>query len=345
MKIITCASYHGKGSSALTDLVTEYNGVKSLGEYEFPFLYAMDGVSDLEFHLVQCKDRHLSGYALQRFERMSKFNAGNWFNKRYEPYFGNRYWLLTKEYIDSLIDIQVPGSCFYAEYDKGVYYYYLKRIWVKLLKKLHIKLSEKKSSIYYSQPTEEEFLKKTRSYTRKLFASTVIDNTDVLMIDQLIASSNVERCMRYVDDNLFVFIVDRDPRDVYLSNKYIWKEAIVPSDPYEYCKWFKITHNCENVKDIKHKRVKRLFFEDLIYRYDSTVKEIEEFCGIKPCDHIAQFSKLNPRRSVVNTRLWEKFDDENVKVIEKVLCEYLYDYNGVDLKDIKGVETKENNLF
>jgi len=28
MKIITCASYYGSGSSALTDLVSEYEGVK-----------------------------------------------------------------------------------------------------------------------------------------------------------------------------------------------------------------------------------------------------------------------------------------------------------------------------
>ena len=68
MKVITCASYHGTGSSALTDLITEYDGVKSLGDYEFPFAYSTDGLSDLEYHLVEFQDRHSSGHALKRFE-------------------------------------------------------------------------------------------------------------------------------------------------------------------------------------------------------------------------------------------------------------------------------------
>ena len=58
MKIITCASYYGSGSSALTDLVAEYENVKDLTNYEFRFLYDIDGVSDLEYHLVENHDRH-----------------------------------------------------------------------------------------------------------------------------------------------------------------------------------------------------------------------------------------------------------------------------------------------
>ena len=46
MKVITCASYYGCGSSAVTDLISEFSGVESLGDYEFRFLHDIDGISD-----------------------------------------------------------------------------------------------------------------------------------------------------------------------------------------------------------------------------------------------------------------------------------------------------------
>lgn len=49
-KVISCSSYNGTGSSAITDLISEYNGVKSLTEYEFRFIQDTDGVMDLEYH-------------------------------------------------------------------------------------------------------------------------------------------------------------------------------------------------------------------------------------------------------------------------------------------------------
>lgn len=45
--IITCASYGGTGSSAITDLMKEFNNVKSLGEFEFSIAHDLDGISDL----------------------------------------------------------------------------------------------------------------------------------------------------------------------------------------------------------------------------------------------------------------------------------------------------------
>lgn len=37
MRVITCASYYGTGSSAVTDYVTEFSKVKSLGIPKFGF--------------------------------------------------------------------------------------------------------------------------------------------------------------------------------------------------------------------------------------------------------------------------------------------------------------------
>ena len=63
MKIITCASYYGTGSSAVTDLLSEYSSIRSLGRYEYRFAWDPDGVSDLEFNIVQNNNRNCTSYS------------------------------------------------------------------------------------------------------------------------------------------------------------------------------------------------------------------------------------------------------------------------------------------
>ena len=127
-KLISCASYYGSGSSAITDLIGEYQGVKSLTDYEFRFIHDIDGIMDLEYHLVQNPNRHNSGHALKRFLKLSKFNSGTWFDKRYERFFDGQYKKLTEEYIESLTDLKYPGYWFMDLYERGKFFYYRKSI-------------------------------------------------------------------------------------------------------------------------------------------------------------------------------------------------------------------------
>ena len=46
-KIITCAGYHGTGSSLVTDLLKEFLNTKSFGEYEYRFLQDPNGVKEI----------------------------------------------------------------------------------------------------------------------------------------------------------------------------------------------------------------------------------------------------------------------------------------------------------
>ena len=70
MRFITCASYYGSGSSAITDLISEYQSVYSFTNEEFRFVQDPDGISDLEFQLVENFNRHNSGHALKRYKRL-----------------------------------------------------------------------------------------------------------------------------------------------------------------------------------------------------------------------------------------------------------------------------------
>ena len=73
MRIISCASYYGSGSSAITDFVSEFDSVYSFTDEEFRFVQDPDGVSDLEYNLVENFNRHNSGHAIKRYKKRSFF--------------------------------------------------------------------------------------------------------------------------------------------------------------------------------------------------------------------------------------------------------------------------------
>ena len=78
MKFISCASYYGTGSSAITDLISEYGSVFSFTDEEIRFLHDPDGIDDLYYHIVENPNRHNSGHAIKRFKRLVDFYSGSW---------------------------------------------------------------------------------------------------------------------------------------------------------------------------------------------------------------------------------------------------------------------------
>ena len=347
MKLISCASYYGSGSSALTDLVSEYEGIKSLTQYEFRFVHDIDGISDLEFHLVECPNRHNSGHALKRFWRLSKFNHGKWFNSRFEPFFNGQYLRITKEYVDELADFRFPAYWFYDMYDRGNVFYYIKSLQTKIYRKFGIEKSVLPKEITLgAHPTEEKFLKATRHYIESLMEVANPECKPYLMMDQILPSSNVDRCLRYFPDDTKLVIVDRDPRDVYFSEKFVWHENVAPHDAELYCKWYDYTHSCSKGEKMDESKVLKINFEDLIYRYRETVDKVEKFLGFESRQHISPFEGFNPKRSVVNTQLWEKYkDDESLMIIEEKLKDYLYDFERVKGVTVEGKEITNAKNF
>ena len=101
MRFITCASYYGTGSSAVTDFVAEFDNVYNFTNEEFRFIQDPDGISDLEFNLVECFNRHNSGHSLKRYKKLVDFYAGNFFGSKYAGFFGDRWKQLSYEYIDA----------------------------------------------------------------------------------------------------------------------------------------------------------------------------------------------------------------------------------------------------
>lgn len=226
IRFISCASYYGSGSSAVTDYVSEFNSVYSFTNEEFRFVQDPDGVSDLEYNLVENFNRHNSGHALKRFKKLVDFQTGNFLFKRYEKFFHGNWKKYSYEYIKNLTDFTYQGWWQYDLLDKGPLFYLKKRLLNKIL---HLTIwrnqperclnSMKGEITYCSHPTEEKFLNCTKQYISQLFSS-VCNGASIVMVDQIVPPTNLKRVLRYFDD-IQVVIVDRDPRDIYVLEKYI----------------------------------------------------------------------------------------------------------------------------
>ena len=291
IKFISCASYYGSGSSAVTDYVSEFNSVYSFTNEEFRFVQDPDGVSDLEYNLVENFNRHNSGHALKRFKKLVDFQSGNFLFKRYEKFFLGNWKKYSYEYINNLTDFTYQGWWQYDLLDKGSLFYLKKRLLNKIL---HLTIwrsqperclnSMKGEITYCSHPTEEKFLNCTKQYISQLFGS-VCNGANIVMVDQIVPSTNLKRVLRYFDD-IQVVIVDRDPRDIYVLEKYVWQDGIIPNDVETFCKWFKYTraHRKNELND--GSKVKFIQFEDMVYKYEETTSTLAGWLGLNLENHV-----------------------------------------------------------
>lgn len=329
-KIISCAGFGGTGSSAITDLLSEFEGIKGIGTFEFTILHDVDGILDLKHSIVDRFERLNCTEAIYRFERLINNVEG-----MYRPYLGDSFRIESNNYIDTITITQWRGFWHQhlyrgSKFEKRVKYKIPEKI-QRILYNIFIKNSKYEYTPYYLKKDiklcydKEKFMVETKKYINSLI--NILDSKneyEYLALDQLVTPYNLEEYYEFFDD-LKVIIVDRDPRDLYLLNKIYWKEGWIPSHDVElYVKWFKgirkdkINYNGGNSINI--------MFEELIYNYENTVKKIIEFLGIDECNHINKLKKFNPEKSIKNCRLWEneKQYTDDIKYIEQNLKEYCF---------------------
>lgn len=329
-KIITCASYGGTGSSAITDLLLEFDNVKSIKEFEFTIVHEIDGINSLEYGLVDNWNRLNNDEYIYRFKKLVKR-----ISKDYCKYFGTEFIDITDNYIDELIGLKWNG---YWHQHKYRYTFIQRKIlfeWSGSLKRRLSCLinreyeyvpSQKREEMYLARLNKEEFLDITRRYFERLMDKLVEQsNKEYIALDQLVDSNNIKKYMRYFN-NIKIILVDRDPRDLYILNKKFWNEGWIPTDNIDtYIKWYKALRVNREV-EIKNENILLIQFEDLIFDYEETLEIILKFLNIDKQNHIDKYKYFNPNISIKNTKLFEKFTDYNNDIlkIEEELNEYCY---------------------
>ena len=331
-QIITSTGYGGTGSSAITDLLKEFDSGISMGDAEFWFLQDYDGVSDLEYYLVDGNHRSKVSMAISKFIKYIKTHS-----TFYNNFFGENFIKYSNEYINSLVD---------ARFKKALSDYEVNSIFLKLwyfkicpIMQLGIKKILKQDTFefspnirlidkYYSIPDKNRFYIETKKYTSKLFSLLDTDNKyKFIAIDQLVPSISTNRYFNYID-NLKVIVVDRDPRDLFLLNETHWNGASYICDTtnvYEYINWYKTMREHRKIEE-KNDNVVYIMIEELIYEYDKSLECLYKFLGLAKDEHINKRQYFNPDVSKNWTRLWEKYPKykKEVEIIREHLNEYCY---------------------
>ena len=334
MKIITTTGFYGTGSSAITDLMKEYDNVSCKSDYELRFLYDPDCVSDLEYNIIENTNRHNSSHALKRFIKQMNNLDHIWFIKRYQKYFSGYFTQAVNKYVSKLIETEYKGAWHYDVYDKGKIFYLISRFYSKINLYLHNLINipldgrallPKNEKSYLTITDEKNFLNATREFVDDIAKLLNKDNKEYVLFDQLVPPSNLERYLRYVSD-LKIIVVDRDPRDIFIMEKEIWNGCVVPTENVEeFCKWYLWTRN--TLKSIPQNALK-IQFEDMIYNYDKTISQIENFLGINRSNHVFLKQKFNPEVSKNNTQTWYLYNKYKYEIeyIKKHLADYCYNF-------------------
>ena len=325
MRKIACVGYHATGAGVIDDLFREFDNVaQGTYEVETRLLQDPDGISDLEYYLVDNPHRLNSGYELKRFLNYVKLTT-----RSYRKIFGSRWRELSEEYVDNLVKFSFPG---YWHGDVWL----LSSFWRNVhsfrrgLAKVTPKRFRKPSyynyfpwlNSYHVNLTREDFIRITQDYMEKLCREVNPENKDFVVLDQLISPANPARYARYVND-LKTIIVDRDPRDVYI-HQLNHKDHVLPVDPMQFCAVYR--DNRKAVSSLPEDECMYVTFEQMIYHYDEYVKKVLDFVGISERNHVQKRQFFDPDKSIKNTKLWEKTDKyaDAVAIIEKELPDMLH---------------------
>lgn len=339
MKLVSSTGYGFTGSTAITDLIREYAGVETCkySGFELKFFHDIKGILNLHNYMVRNRTPAAMNQAgrdyLKKCEEWA--TSGNAMN--YEIFFHNRFMKYTQKYLEEL-----GGDTYMLIHDLSDITR-VQNFCSKVVNKINIIWN---SFVYKEGYAEKHtrpiplFAKEGRNYlcdlsdadfeiiTKKYFKNLLDSFTDkpIINIHELIPISIIDECSRYFD-NLFIITTERDPRDIYLNAKYRWLTLDHPSeDVVFFCKHYRWLRKL--IVPTKKKEVLHIQFEDLVYKYDDTVKEIEDFLGISSSEHIQMKQFFIPDKAQNNCDLRNVYDaeKENIRFIENELSEYLYDF-------------------
>ncbi len=334
-RIIIPTGYMGSGSSAITDLVAEFKDCKNeFKSYEYVMLHCPNGLFDLEDKLLNGNNAIRSDEALRTFEnQMAKlYNKKFWWVGNYKNIISVDFMDKVHSYLNNITQFNYPGY-WYTHEEVNF------KMFIKLLMRKPIKLIAKnrhyKPILKYNDGMKisfikpEDFYKFSKEFIYDII-STISRGSENVVLDQFLLPFNLFRIDNYFNDDTRVIVVQRDPRDVFILNKYIWGKnnfgVPMPYDVHEFCKYYKAMRESE--KPANSKKILRINFEDLIYKYDETLKQVMEHLNFSEDMHINKKGRFNPDLSIKNTQIFNssKKYDEEMKVIEAELQDYLYNF-------------------
>lgn len=335
-KIVIPTGYMGSGSSAVTDILSEIEGYDiNNGTFEYVMLHCPDGMFDLEDKLLIGNNALRSDEAIHRFiSCMSDlYYKDNYWVSGYRNLVSVDFFNYCIEFIEKLVDIEINDTYWYFQENpinlKMKLKYYLRRLLAKMsFKKIILRCPKRYSKMMLSYPSDKLFYEAARDFLNKFYTALGIQKHN-LVLDQFILPYNLFRINNYFDDNCKVIVVERDPRDVFVLNKYVWLKSSqipYPLDVHDFSKMYTKIRDLE--KRVNDHKIFRINFEDLIYKYEESLERLYEFIGVDKNMHTKKRSKFIPEISIKNTQLFKmnNYVEQECAIIEQECAYYIYNF-------------------
>ena len=333
--ILIPTGYMSSGSSAITNIVSEFDGYfADYGTHEYVFLHCPNGLFDLEDKLLVGNNAIRSDEAMHSFHNTMKmlYNKKYWWVGHYNETFGKDFLKYTEEFMESITTLKTTQYWYYQENTN--FRMAIRLTWNRILKLVTMNKVKGKKPLLYPEmwlaiPTAEEFYDASKVYLDKLF-HMIGNDKRALILDQFLLPFNLHRYENYFNDHIKVVVVERDPRDVFLLNKYVHiasgESVPYPTDVVHFCKYYKRMRESEKLFD--NPNILRINFESLVYDYDASIQKIMNLLELDASAHVRKFDSFNPDISINNTQVFTnrvEYEAE-VKIIEQELSEYLFDF-------------------
>ena len=332
-KIISVSGYGSTGSSAVVDLLKEFDDFFIMGG-EFRMIQDPGGLEELCNSLSNSWGWVRSDAYIRRFinytniigRRITPFRYGEHLNKA----FNFKFFEIRNQFIDSIVDTSWDGHWFYHDYyERSLFETVIENIkrslsWHFGFSREWLRAKTKKSTMYFVR-SDVDVYKKAQKFITLLFHE-VNSNSHNLVFDQLILPYHKDKYDRLFP-GLKQIVVDRDPRDVYLDAKN-YNAYPITDDINTFISFYessrtisKISNNDKNLK---------VQFEDLILNYDKTLSTLANFLKINLSDHNNNFKYFQPEFSKKNTQTWLKLKNKdmikNIMTIEQKLSKWCYNF-------------------
>ena len=315
MNYILVAGYGWSGSSALVDMLKEYDNCYE-ADIEFRLIKDPKGLRDLYDSIITKWDALNVDIALRDFRwfakhlnaRRSKYTLFSGLG--YYDFFGPNFINATNQFLSEIVEFDYSSHWFYLDFMCSR---------VQLLNhRIKRKLKTDKSVMEFSAISEENFISASNKYINNIFNS-IIDSSkyDSIVLDQAVSAQNCLEEMRFIPNSKL--IIGDIYSDLMKDGNLLGKELQISHDVGKYVQWHRaLRKSKERWQD--NRNILTIHFEDLIQDYDKTEKMIEAFLGLNHSKHTNRMKYFNPDASRKNTGIWKTvLSSEEMQILEREL--------------------------
>ena len=318
----------------------EYNNVKVVPEigylYEHVVFYISGGLFDLCTLLQTANTPYRSDMVINHFvQSMKRLNDNDlvWFGS-YKNLYGDEFMESVYDFVNSISTSRKGTTYEHVRYSrfsliKATAQFAAHLIQGRKISKYGRHYVRDGWPMYFSMPQTDELYAAAKKFTSSYFQMVRKNSEGYCIFDHLIWPQQVDTYSKCFDDNFKVIILDRDPRDLYLLNKYYFckihhTKPYLPDTPDAFIEQWRRTI----VPHFNNSNALAIHFEDLIYHYDETVLKIEKFLALDSKEHINIRTKFIPENSIENTQVFrvKKQWEEEVEPITKELRNFIYNF-------------------